>query len=78
MLIGIITKINSVLALMILYYHPKFENAAIHGAWDILSTTSGYGTKKQYKNKTNKKQKQKTNKNKKQTNNKKQKQQQQT
>ncbi len=42
-------------ALMILYYHPKFENAAIHGSWDILSTTSGYETKK-------KKQQQKKNK----------------
>ncbi len=26
------TKINRVLALMILYYQPKFENAAIHGS----------------------------------------------
>ena len=31
---------------MILYHHPNFENAAIHGSWDILLTTSGYGTKK--------------------------------
>ncbi len=43
---------------MVLYYHPKFENAAIHGSWDIMSTTSGYGTKKkQKKNKKNKKSK---------------------
>ena len=34
------------MALMVLYYHPKFENAVIHESWDILSTTSGYGTKK--------------------------------
>ncbi len=38
---------------MVLYYHPKFENAAIHGSWDILSTTSGTEQKKnkQKKNK---------------------------
>ncbi len=41
---------------MVLYYHPMFENAAIHGSWDILSTTSGTEQKKK---KEKEKQKQK-------------------
>ncbi len=39
---------------MILYYHPKFENAAIHGSGVIVFTICGYGTKKKQQQQQNK------------------------
>ncbi len=32
---GMITKIITVIALMVLYYHHKFESAAIHRSQDM-------------------------------------------